>query len=83
MKTVEERACEFVDKLPLSLPLTCVEYRKEIEIIFIDELKRQDKITRRECIDAINEVEIITEIDDVPCIFRNDAFLAVHNSKAI
>jgi len=42
MKTAEERAKEFVDKMPL----VCAAFRNEIEKELVLFAKRQDKITR-------------------------------------
>lgn len=53
MKSLTERAKEFVD----SLPLACAAHRKAIEERFMWVIKDQDKITRHACAEAILEME--------------------------
>ena len=54
MKTIEERAKEFVDKMPLS----CAMFRSEIEEQLVIAFKREQKITRSECLENVKKMNL-------------------------
>lgn len=79
MKTIEERADDFIERLPL----VCAPFDKEIKKEIILAMKRQDKITRHACAENILNIECGTLPCGTKLIDQDKVYSVVMNTKAV
>jgi len=73
MKTMEEKAKEFIDRIPFD----CSQFREDLEYWFVRELMKQRSITRSKCLESLDSVHCWITDEDYIVFVKNEAQLAI------